>query len=661
MPLELANHEILSSLDVSPRFWSGTICNGWSTSARPLPQDGEVPDPPYALSRIRQGHLDMVKIELRRDYSWFRLEQELPPDFLVTGSYRLQLSYLSDHLGNARLPQIKILEYTKAGGQTFAKVVGNLPASNTLRSVNADFRIAANAYLDRRYRLCIELSQRGSFCFGGLSLISHQDQDTPQQANRYVAPYRAYSFQVSQELQHLNDSMDTSLPDNPQDWIVRMLSVALRLEDYETAAGLVRYVLKHYGSDKAMLEKAAPKVLDTLLALGDLEGAERLVIDMAGLGVHNDLLVQAGRMLGQGQRPSSHALPSGNLDVFALNRDTEHNRVRFEEMIAQPCPAAVGPLLWANYLRHMSEADYLARLNEYLARHGSPYQVELGAYTDNVLQRVSFRQQRQLAGLMYGGPLVSVIIAAWNAEDTLSYAIRSILNQSYRNIEVLVADDASGDQTAERLREFCDNPRVRAFRSAGNQGPYNIRNQLIPQARGELITFHDADDLALPHRIATQVSAMAAKTAQVSLGSWLRVKPNGHLVAFRDGHFLRTCLNSIMFTRAVFDRLGPYRPVLCGADSEFYEQLRGRLPDRDLIRIAQPLVLGLWGSGSLTRTAGIEADEVGYRAPARRAYSGLVGRQRILGRMIIPDAEIERVTADAGILRAPSALEILNG
>lgn len=659
MPLELAIHDILPSLNDSPRFWRGTICEGWSISARPLPHDGKAPEPPYALSRIRQGLLDMVKVELHQDYSWLRLEHVLPAETLVTGSYRLQLSYLADHLGNNQMPQIKIIEYTKAGGQTFAKVVGNLRASNTMQSINVDFSVAASAYPDRSYKLCIEFSKRGSFCFGGLSLIRHQDD--PQHANRYVAPYRAYSFQVSRELQHLNDSMDTALRDDPQDWIVRMLNVALRLEDYETAAGLVRYVLKHHGHDKAMMEKAMPRALDTLLALGDLEGVKRLVIDLASIGVHHDLLVQAGRMLGQGPRPVSHGLPSGKLDIFALNRDTEHNCIRLEEMLAQPCPAEVGPLLWANYLRHMSEADYLARLNEYLAHHGSPYQVELGAHADNVLQRVSFRQHRPLAGLMSSGPLVSVIIAAWNAEDTLGYAIRSILNQSYRNIEVLVADDASGDQTAEQMREFCDDPRVRAFRSADNQGPYNIRNQLIAQARGELITFHDADDLALPHRIATQVSAIVAKTAQVSMGSWLRVKPSGHLVAFRDGHFLRICLNSIMFTRAVFDRLGPYRPVLCGADSEFYEQLRGRLPDRDLVRIAQPLVLGLWGSRSLTRTAGIEADEVGYRAPARRAYAGLVGRQRILGRMIIPDAEIERVTAHGGILRTPSALELLNG
>lgn len=144
--------------------------------------------------------------------------------------------------------------------------------------------------------------------------------------------------------------------------------------------------------------------------------------------------------------------------------------------------------------------------------------------------------------------------------------------------------------------------------------------------------------------------------AKVVLGSWLRIKENGHVVAFRDGRFLRACLNSILFTRSIYDQFGPYRSILCGADFEFYEQLRGRLPNSELAIIHQPLVLGLWSSSSLTRTSGIEADETGYRAPARRAYTAAIGRQRILGKAILPDQKIEEITRAAGIYRAPKGL-----
>lgn len=666
LPLELANQDLLSCLDDHPRYWKGTICAGWSIAARPSQSAGTGPaddDMPHALGLVRQGDLPMVGIDLHRDYSWFRLEQVLPAESLVAGPYRLRLSYLSDGADKDRLPQVKIIEYNQAGGHTFARIARNLPASGTPRHLDVEFDIAANALADRQYRLCIELGQPGRFCFGGLSLI--RDQDGLDLNGQHVPPYRAYHFPVSKDLKDLNDGMDSDLRHGPLDWVVRMLGVALRLEDYETAGGLARYLVAHHGADAEAMGKAGPRILDTLLATGDLDGARGFLIDMAALGVRHDRLAQAGRILGgtrTGGGPVSYALPSGKLDVFGLNRDTEYNRVAFDDMLSQPFSSDTGQILWANYLRHASEADYLARLNGYLAAHGSPFSMRLDdAPSDNILNRASFRQDRPLSGLLSGGPLVSVIVAAWNAESTVDYAMRSILGQTYRNVEILVADDASTDGTRDRLRAFAGDPRVRLFGGERNQGAYNIRNRLIGQARGELITFHDADDVALPHRIAAQVTAMTEKGARVSLASWLRIKPQGHLVAFRDNQFLRMCLNSIMFTRPVFDGFGPYRPVLCGADSEFYELLRGRLPARDIVSVAQPLVLGLWGDGSLTRTAGIEADEIGYRAPARRAYAGLAGRQRILGRLIVPDALLDRTAREGAIARTPSDLVSLNG
>lgn len=668
MPIELVSQDIFSSLAETPNFVTGSICPGCFISGRPLDpvtacveQNG--PDAPYRLSRMRQGELDMVKVDLNQDYAWFRIEHVLSPEALTTGFYRLQFLYLSDHSGRERLPQAKIIEYTKAGGHTFAKIVAHLGPTATLGSVDVDFALSANAYPDRQYRLCIEIGQTGSFCFGGLSLTRYETD--PNLNNQDVAPYRSHSFQVSKDLQELNDNMDFEMRRAPQDWLARMLGVALRLEDYETASGIARYIRKHHGDDRAAMIKAAPRVLDTLLALGDLDEARRFLIDMASMGIAQDQLTQAGRILAgvastnagkPPRQPRSHNLPSGRVDVFNLNRDIEHSLVAFEDMLTLPSPAEAAPLLWTNYLRHFGQTDYLERLNAYLGRHDSPFHVELNGTSENILQCVSFRQHRPLLGLLSEGPLVSIIVAAWNASETIGYALRSLLGQSYQNIEILVADDASNDDTAQKLQEFQSDPRVTIFRGTQNQGPYNIRNQLIAKAKGELITFHDADDVALPHRIAAQVTAMAESKAHVSLGSWLRIKPNGHVVAFRDDQFLRRCLNSIMYTRSVFDTFGPYRSVLCGADSEFYEMLRGRLPARDIVSLAQPLVLGLWGSGSLTRTAGIEADEVGYRAPSRRAYAGLVGRQRILGQNIVPDEAIEHATAEAGILRQPADL-----
>lgn len=93
-------------------------------------------------------------------------------------------------------------------------------------------------------------------------------------------------------------------------------------------------------------------------------------------------------------------------------------------------------------------------------------------------------------------PLVSVIIPAYNASRTIEQAVRSALEQRHRELEVLVIDDGSSDDTAERA----DRMGVRVIRQP-NQGPGAARNQGLEAARGELIQFLDADDVLHPHKI----------------------------------------------------------------------------------------------------------------------------------------------------------------
>ena len=121
----------------------------------------------------------------------------------------------------------------------------------------------------------------------------------------------------------------------------------------------------------------------------------------------------------------------------------------------------------------------------------------------------------------------------------------------------------------------------------------------------------------------------------------------------------RNCLNSIMFTRGFFEKHGPYRDVVCAADSEFYEMLRGQVAKKDISILQQPLVLGLWGARSLTRTSGLEADELGYRATSRRSYIAAAARQRILGKHIVTDDMVRETAKKSGIYRAQQAVTAL--
>lgn len=107
-------------------------------------------------------------------------------------------------------------------------------------------------------------------------------------------------------------------------------------------------------------------------------------------------------------------------------------------------------------------------------------------------------------------PLVSVIIASYNHAPYVEDSIRSVLGQSYPRVELLVVDDGSKDDSAERIA------RLQAahgfdFRVQSNRGLTRTLNETIARARGEYIVPFGSDDIMLPERLAIQVAHMADK------------------------------------------------------------------------------------------------------------------------------------------------------
>lgn len=103
-------------------------------------------------------------------------------------------------------------------------------------------------------------------------------------------------------------------------------------------------------------------------------------------------------------------------------------------------------------------------------------------------------------------PLVTVVIPAYNAEKYIADTLHSVLSQSYQNLEILVVDDGSTDNTAPIIKSFL--PRVRYLRQANSGSCAAPRNHGLRVASGELITFFDADDLMLPDKISAQVRTL---------------------------------------------------------------------------------------------------------------------------------------------------------
>ncbi|GAB2929842.1 hypothetical protein GCM10027181_30980 [Rheinheimera gaetbuli] len=100
-------------------------------------------------------------------------------------------------------------------------------------------------------------------------------------------------------------------------------------------------------------------------------------------------------------------------------------------------------------------------------------------------------------------PLVSVIIPCYNNAAMLSSAITSVLTQDYANIEVIVIDDGSTDDSISVLSQFGD--KITLIQQT-NQGPAAARNAGLQAAAGEYIAFNDSDDLWLPGKLTEQVS-----------------------------------------------------------------------------------------------------------------------------------------------------------
>ena len=103
--------------------------------------------------------------------------------------------------------------------------------------------------------------------------------------------------------------------------------------------------------------------------------------------------------------------------------------------------------------------------------------------------------------------LVSIIMPAYNSENTISASIKSVLAQTYTEWELIIVDDCSNDNTKQVIQELGDS-RIRYFKLAENQGVAVARNCGIAKARGRYLAFLDSDDLWLPGKLSQQTNFM---------------------------------------------------------------------------------------------------------------------------------------------------------
>src|SRR5262249_25255030 len=167
-------------------------------------------------------------------------------------------------------------------------------------------------------------------------------------------------------------------------------------------------------------------------------------------------------------------------------------------------------------------------------------------------------------------PKVSVIIITYNRAQYLQRAIRSVLNQTFQDFEIVVVDDASTDETPEVVKAFSD-PKIRYFRHPINRQEAGSRNTAIQNARAEYVAFLDDDDLWLPQKLAVQVDLLdkSPSTVGVVYTSFLDIdgeteKVLGLWTAEKRGNVLQDLIeknwigipSTVVLRRKCFDAVG---------------------------------------------------------------------------------------------------------
>lgn len=213
-------------------------------------------------------------------------------------------------------------------------------------------------------------------------------------------------------------------------------------------------------------------------------------------------------------------------------------------------------------------------------------------------------------------PLVSVVIPVHNPGPDIHFSLGSVLEQTWANLEVLLCDDGSDPAHQQALVELAaSDPRVRVLRLDPNQGAYAARNLGLAQARGEFVTFQDADDWAHPERIQRQVDPLLQDPSCVATqGRTIRVDPQLGVTVLG---YPATTFAPVLFRREpVLHRLGGFDTVRRAADNEFHGRVAAAFGPGSFRHLPEFVGLTQRTPGSLSR----DDMRLLFKHPARQHY-----------------------------------------
>lgn len=248
---------------------------------------------------------------------------------------------------------------------------------------------------------------------------------------------------------------------------------------------------------------------------------------------------------------------------------------------------------------------------------------------------------------------ISVLVSAFNAEQHVELAIGSLQHQTWRNLEIIVVDDASTDRTFEIATRIAESdPRVKVIRNEVNMGAYPSRNRALAEATGDIVTVHDSDDWSHPEMLERQAMLLLSNPTVHGTFSMMCRATEDLIFQLRPSRevleFIHRSYPSLMMTRDDVVTLGGWDGVRANADDEFIQRARQRFGTDAFADVspAVPLSIFLTHDRSLTRSAdtSLRSLTFGVRHEYSRSAAHWYKSQEVDGEPIVMPRRTDRKT-----------------
>lgn len=199
-------------------------------------------------------------------------------------------------------------------------------------------------------------------------------------------------------------------------------------------------------------------------------------------------------------------------------------------------------------------------------------------------------------------PKVSIVVTAFNARDTVERSVRSLLMQNYPDLEVIVCDDVSTDDTWTVLQNLQkQSPKsLKIFRVNSNGGTYLAKNIAIAESSGEIILFQDSDDYSHPERVMIQVLPLIHNQKLIATRTkYLRFAPETKKVVPVASFLAKYGLITLAVRKKAFNEIGYFDAVRKAGDDEWFQRLSHLYGKESILNIDVALYLAELREGSL--------------------------------------------------------------